>query len=48
MANKKSKRPTRTRKAARARDLAPQDAKAVKGGNAIITMRKAGKAQVDY
>ena len=48
MAYKKSKRQTQTRKAARARDLAPQDAKAVKGGKAIITVRKAGEGQQDY
>ena len=43
MAKKKS--PARKRKATR--DLAPKDARRVKGGT-LITVRKAGKGQLEF
>ena len=45
MAKKKSKAKARNRKATK--DLAPRDARAVKGGGDVVA-RKAGKGQQEY
>jgi hypothetical protein len=45
MAKKKSKAKARSRKAAK--DLAPRDARAVKGGGDVVA-RKAGKGQQEF
>ena len=43
---KKSKAQARKRKAAK--DLAPRDARTVKGGDGTVTARKAGKDQQEF
>jgi type VI protein secretion system component Hcp len=43
---KKSKAQVRKRKASK--DLAPRDARAVKGGDGTVTARKAGKGQQEF